>query len=66
MFAGESGEYRLESNVPVSYGGRLPYIHIRVRAPGYEELVTQQYLLLRLGIVEGLGEGTSAFRSRRL
>jgi hypothetical protein len=52
--------------VPVSYGGRLPHIHIRVRAPGYEELVTQQYLLLRLGIVEGLGEGTSAFRSRRL
>jgi hypothetical protein len=31
----------LESNVPVSYGGRPPRIHVRVRAPGYEELVTQ-------------------------
>jgi catechol 1,2-dioxygenase len=33
----------LESNVPVSYGGRPPHIHVRVRAPGYEELVTQHY-----------------------
>jgi hypothetical protein len=43
VFAGESGEYRLESNVPVSYGGRPPHIHVRVRSPGYEELVTQHY-----------------------
>jgi catechol 1,2-dioxygenase len=43
VFAGEGGEYRLESNVPVSYGGRPPHIHVRVRAPGYEELVTQHY-----------------------
>ena len=43
MFAGKSGEYRLESNVPDSYGGRPPHIHVRVRAPGYEELVTQHY-----------------------
>ena len=43
MFAGERGEYRFESNVPVSYGGRPPHIHVRVRAPGYEELVTQHY-----------------------
>jgi catechol 1,2-dioxygenase len=43
VFAGQSGEYRLESNVPVSYGGRPPHIHVRVRAPGYEELVTQHY-----------------------
>ena len=43
VFAGERGEYRLESNVPVSYGGRPPHIHVRVRAPGYEELVTQHY-----------------------
>src|SRR5215208_3829112 len=41
VFAGQRGEYRLESNVPVSYGGRPPHIHVRVRAPGYEELVTQ-------------------------
>ena len=32
-----------ESNVPVSYGGRPPHIHVRVRAPGYEELITQHY-----------------------
>jgi catechol 1,2-dioxygenase len=43
VFAGQRGEYRLESNVPVSYGGRPPHIHIRVRAPGYEVLVTQHY-----------------------
>jgi protocatechuate 3,4-dioxygenase beta subunit len=43
VFADERGDYRLESNVPVSYGGRPPHIHVRVRAPGYEELVTQHY-----------------------
>jgi catechol 1,2-dioxygenase len=43
LFAGERGEYRLESNLPVSYGGRPPHIHVRVRAPGYEELVAQHY-----------------------
>jgi catechol 1,2-dioxygenase len=43
VFAGQRGEYRLESNVPVSYGGRPPHIHVRVRAPGNEELITQHY-----------------------
>ena len=43
VFAGERGRYRFESNVPVSYGGRPPHIHVRVRASGYEELVTQHY-----------------------
>jgi catechol 1,2-dioxygenase len=43
VFAGQRGGYRFESNVPVSYGGRPPHIHVRVRAPGYEELVTQHY-----------------------
>jgi catechol 1,2-dioxygenase len=43
VFVDQRGEYRLESNVPVSYGGRPPHIHVRVRAPGYEELVTQHY-----------------------
>ena len=43
VFAGHRGEYRLESNVPVSYGGRPPHIHVRVTAPGFEELVTQHY-----------------------
>jgi catechol 1,2-dioxygenase len=43
VLAGKKGEYRFQSNVPVSYGGRPPHIHVRVRAPGYEELVTQHY-----------------------
>jgi protocatechuate 3,4-dioxygenase beta subunit len=43
VFAGERGRYRFESNVPVSYGGRPPHIHVRVTAPGVEELVTQHY-----------------------
>jgi protocatechuate 3,4-dioxygenase beta subunit len=43
VFAGQRGRYRFESNVPVSYGGRPPHIHVRVTAPGYEELVTQHY-----------------------
>jgi protocatechuate 3,4-dioxygenase beta subunit len=43
VFAGQRGEYRFQSNVPVSYSGRPPHIHVRVRAPGYEELVTQHY-----------------------
>jgi protocatechuate 3,4-dioxygenase beta subunit len=43
VLAGERGRYRLESNVPVSYGGRPPHIHVRVTAPHYEELVTQHY-----------------------
>jgi catechol 1,2-dioxygenase len=43
VLADQRGEYRLESNVPVSYGGRPPHIHVRVTAPGYEELVTQHY-----------------------
>jgi protocatechuate 3,4-dioxygenase beta subunit len=43
VFAGERGEYRFESNVPVSYESRPPHIHIRVRARGYEDLVTQHY-----------------------
>jgi catechol 1,2-dioxygenase len=43
VFAGQRGEYRFRSNVPVSYGSRPPHIHVRVRAPGYEELVTQHY-----------------------
>ena len=43
VFAGERGEYSFESNAPVSYGGRPPHIHVRVRARAYEELVTQHY-----------------------
>jgi protocatechuate 3,4-dioxygenase beta subunit len=43
VFAGERGEYRFERNMPISYGGGPPHTHVRVRAPGYEELVTQHY-----------------------
>ena len=43
VFPGEGGRYRFESNVPVSYGGRPPHIHVRVSAPGYRNLVTQHY-----------------------
>jgi catechol 1,2-dioxygenase len=43
VFTGERGGYRFESNVPVSYSGRPPHIHVRVTAPGFEELVTQHY-----------------------
>jgi protocatechuate 3,4-dioxygenase beta subunit len=43
VYAGQRGGYRFQSNVPVSYGGRPPHIHVRVRASGYEELVTQHY-----------------------
>jgi protocatechuate 3,4-dioxygenase beta subunit len=43
VFAGERGRYHFESNVPVSYGGRPPHIHVRVTAPGFEELITQHY-----------------------
>ncbi len=43
VLAGERGGYRFESNVPVPYDGRPPHIHVRVTAPGFEELVTQHY-----------------------
>src|SRR5215208_468082 len=43
LFAGERGEYRFKSNMPVSYSGRPPHIHVRVRARGYQVLVTQHY-----------------------
>lgn len=43
QFAGEQGEYRFESNVPVSYQDRPPHIHAQATAPGYQEQVTQHY-----------------------
>ena len=43
MSAGEQGEYRFESNFPGQYESRPPHIHVRVTAPGYQELVTQHY-----------------------
>ena len=41
--AGEGGEYRFESNFPGLYENRPPHIHVRVTAPGHQELVTQHY-----------------------
>lgn len=41
--AGEGGEYRFESNFSGLYENRPPHIHIRVTAPGHQELVTQLY-----------------------
>ena len=43
MSAGEQGEYRFESNFPGQYESRPPHIHVRVTAPGHQELVTQHY-----------------------
>jgi protocatechuate 3,4-dioxygenase beta subunit len=43
VIAGDDGGYSFESNRPTDYVGRLPHIHIRVTAEGYEELVTQHY-----------------------
>jgi protocatechuate 3,4-dioxygenase beta subunit len=43
LFSGDAGEYRFESHFPPPYQGRPSHIHIRVTAPGYQELVTQHY-----------------------
>jgi protocatechuate 3,4-dioxygenase beta subunit len=43
MLAGAEGEYQFESSVPVPYENRPPHIHVRVTAPGYQDLVTQHY-----------------------
>ncbi len=43
VLAGEGSEYSFESNFPGLYESRPPHIHVRVTAPGYEELVTQHY-----------------------
>jgi protocatechuate 3,4-dioxygenase beta subunit len=43
VFAGPDGDFRFESNFPAPYGSRPPHIHIRVTAPGHDDLVTQHY-----------------------
>lgn len=43
LIADASGVFRFESNVPRSYDGRPPHIHIRVSANGFKTLVTQHY-----------------------
>jgi len=41
--SGRDGGYRFSSIAPGLYPGRVPHIHIRVSAPGFEPLVTQHY-----------------------
>jgi protocatechuate 3,4-dioxygenase beta subunit len=42
LFAAQDGGYRFSSPFPRDYGGR-PHIHIRVTAPGFQELFTHHY-----------------------
>lgn len=37
------GRYRLETDVPVPYGGRPPHIHILVDMRGFAGLISQHY-----------------------
>jgi protocatechuate 3,4-dioxygenase beta subunit len=43
VYSDDQGEYRLESHFPPPYQSRPSHIHIRVTAPGFQELVTQHY-----------------------
>lgn len=52
VFSGKEGIYRFESNIPKSYSGRPPHIHILISAKGYKSLVTQHYP------VEGSNQGS--------
>jgi protocatechuate 3,4-dioxygenase beta subunit len=44
VITGETGYYRLETDVPGNYATRPPHIHIRVSAEGYQTLTTQHYM----------------------
>lgn len=50
IFARHDGRYHFTSHVPGHYGSRPAHIHLIVNAPGFEELITQHYL------VPGAGE----------
>jgi hypothetical protein len=43
VIAGNSGEYRFESNFPPPYMSRPSHIHVKVTAKGFNGLVTQYY-----------------------
>jgi protocatechuate 3,4-dioxygenase beta subunit len=43
VIADSDGNYSFESNRPTDYFSRLPHIHMRITAPGHEELITQHY-----------------------
>jgi virginiamycin B lyase len=42
QFAGENGNYTLETIIPGHYSGRTPHIHVKVFAPDGQELLTSQ------------------------
>jgi protocatechuate 3,4-dioxygenase beta subunit len=46
IVTGRAGTFRFQGPVPPGGYGRLPHIHIRVSAPGFEEVVTT-YVLAR-------------------
>ena len=39
-----AGAFRFEGPVPVAYGGRPGHIHVKVNAPGYQEVVTTYFV----------------------
>lgn len=43
LFTRRDGRYFFASHFPGPYGSRPPHIHLRVTAPGHEELFTQHY-----------------------
>lgn len=43
VFPRSNGRYYFVSHFPGPYGSRPPHIHLRVAAPGFEELFTQHY-----------------------
>lgn len=43
LFSRQDGRYFFASHAPPPYGSRPPHIHLRVTAPGFQELFTQHY-----------------------
>lgn len=45
MVTDRAGAYHFRTLRPVPYTGRTPHIHFRVRAPGFDRLTTQLYVM---------------------
>jgi protocatechuate 3,4-dioxygenase beta subunit len=45
LFAKKDGRYYILSHFPGNYGNRPPHIHLIVNAIGFEELITQHYMV---------------------